>query len=87
MVTTIEVNKDGKVQIPAEVWEAAGVSIPTSVDLIVQEATITLMPHRPLKPLSTEDKANLRRIRDLLEETFAEANWTEIHRGREERCF
>ena len=94
MAQTIKVRvaEDGTLTIPPELVAEMGVGPEGEVEVISQNGTLVLRQPREKEEtlkLSEEERARLRRMQRLLEETFAEADWEEIHAAREDpyRCF
>lgn len=83
--TVVKVADDGTIKIPPEIWQEAGITPPEEVKIEVGAKQITLLPRREPVPLSDADRKNLKRIGELIKETFAGMNWEDAHRARRDR--
>ncbi len=83
MITTfvkVQVEADGTVRIPRDVWKALDIKPPQEVELALSVKPAALS-HGPV-PLTQEDRERLERIGELIDKTFAGMDWEEIHRAR-----
>ncbi len=83
--TIVKVSEDGTIKIPDEIWQEAGLARPDEVKVEVNAHQITLVPTPEETTAPEDDRENLKRIRELIHETFADIDWQEIHRARKDR--
>ncbi|MGQ9625371.1 MAG: hypothetical protein ACUVV0_00505 [Anaerolineae bacterium] len=88
MVQTIKIRvaEDGTLTIPPELVAELEVGPEGEVEIVVRDSSLLLQRPRS----SQEKREQWERIEQLLKEGLANADWEEIHAGREDcpnRCF
>lgn len=83
VATLIEVNPDGAITIPRDMARVLGLRPRDKIRLERRSDGVRLfrIKARPVS-LTAEDRRRWEQITRLLQETFADADWNEIHKMR-----
>ncbi len=83
-VVRVQVEKDGTLKLPPRWWEELGIDQPSEVELLLRVPLVVNKPVTPVK-LTDEDRARLKRIGELIEETFKGMDMEYVREGRRDR--
>ncbi|MBI4673945.1 MAG: hypothetical protein HY741_20050 [Chloroflexi bacterium] len=79
----VKADENGNVEIPSSLWRELGIEPNQEVEVMVTPLKVN-KPATPVK-LTDEDRARLKRIGELIEETFAGMDWEYVREGRRDR--
>lgn len=79
-----QVEKDGTLKLPKEVWAEIGMEQPREIELFMRLPFVVGKPVTPVK-LTDEDRARIKRIGELIEETFKGMDMEYVREGRRDR--
>ncbi len=79
----VKADENGNVEIPTSFWRELGIEPNQEVEVMVTPLKVN-KPVTPVK-LTDEDRARLKRIGELIKETFAGMDWEYVLEGRRDR--
>lgn len=79
----VKADENGNVEIPSSFWRQLGIEPNQEVEVMVTPLKVN-KPVTPVK-LTDEDRARLKRIGELIEETFKGMDMDYVREGRRDR--